>query len=209
MELVIGTKRWSTWSLRPWLVLKRAGVDFAEIEIELRRGDATGDEIGRISPSRLAPALRDGDLVIWDSLAICEYLAEKFPDAKLWPDDPTLRALGRSACAEMHSGFQALRSECPMALDETPRAFELSEAAEKNVRRIVALWTALLARSHGPFLLGAWSIADAFYTPVATRFRTYGVKLADYGDAGAAQAYSERLLETPEFLAWERAAQAG
>ena len=209
MELVIGTKRWSTWSLRPWLVLKRAGVDFAEIEIELRRGDATGDEIGRISPSRLAPALRDGDLVIWDSLAICEYLAEKFPDAKLWPDDPTLRALGRSACAEMHSGFQALRSECPMALDETPRAFELSEAAEKNVRRIVALWTALLARSHGPFLLGAWSIADAFYTPVATRFRTYGVKLADYGDAGAAQAYSERLLETPEFLAWEGAAQAG
>lgn len=206
MELVIGTKRWSSWSLRPWLVLKRAGVDFAEIEIELRRADATGDEIGRISPSRLAPALRDGDLVIWDSLAICEYLAEKFPDAKLWPDDPSLRALGRSACAEMHSGFQALRSECPMALDEPPRALELSEAAEKSVRRIVALWTALLARSHGPFLLGAWSIADAFYTPVATRFRTYGVKLADYGDAGAAQAYSERLLETPEFLAWERAA---
>lgn len=206
MELVIGTKRWSTWSLRPWLVLKRAGVDFAEIEIALRRGDATGDEIGRISPSRLAPALRDGDLVIWDSLAICEYLAEKYPEAKLWPDDPALRALGRSACAEMHSGFQALRSECPMALDEAPRAFELSEAAEKNVRRIVALWTALLARSHGPFLLGAWSIADAFYTPVATRFRTYGVKLADYGDAGAAQAYSERLLETPEFLAWEEAA---
>jgi glutathione S-transferase len=206
MELVIGTKRWSTWSLRPWLVLKRAGVDFAEIEIALRRGEATGDEIGRISPSRLAPALRDGDLVIWDSLAICEYLAEKFPEAKLWPDDPALRALGRSACAEMHSGFQALRSECPMALDEAPRAFELSEAAEKNVRRIVALWTALLARSHGPFLLGAWSIADAFYTPVATRFRTYGVKLADYGDAGAAQAYSERLLETPEFLAWEEAA---
>ncbi len=206
MELVIGTKRWSTWSLRPWLVLKRAGVDFAEIEIALRRGDATGDEIGRVSPSRLAPALRDGDLVIWDSLAICEYLAEKYPEAKLWPDDPALRALGRSACAEMHSGFQALRSECPMALDEAPRAFELSEAAEKNVRRIVALWTALLARSHGPFLLGAWSIADAFYTPVATRFRTYGVKLADYGDAGAAQAYSERLLETPEFLAWERAA---
>ncbi|OYW99055.1 MAG: glutathione S-transferase [Caulobacter vibrioides] len=206
MELVIGTKRWSTWSLRPWLVLKRAGVDFAEIEIALRRGDATGDEIGRVSPSRLAPALRDGDLVIWDSLAICEYLAEKYPEAKLWPDDPALRALGRSACAEMHSGFQALRSECPMALDEAPRAFELSEAAEKNVRRIVALWTALLARSHGPFLLGAWSIADAFYTPVATRFRTYGVKLADYGDAGAAQAYSERLLETPEFLAWEEAA---
>ncbi|ATC32599.1 glutathione S-transferase family protein [Caulobacter vibrioides] len=209
MELVIGTKQWSTWSLRPWLALKRAGVDFAEIEVALRRGEATADEIGRISPSRLAPALRDGDLVIWDSLAICEYLAEKFPEAKLWPDDPALRALGRSACAEMHSGFQALRSECPMALDEPPRVLELSEATQKNVRRIVALWTALLARSHGPFLLGAWSIADAFYTPVATRFRTYGVKLADYGDAGAAQAYAERLLETPEFLEWERAALVG
>ena len=209
MELVIGTKRWSTWSLRPWLVLKRAGVNFNEIEIELRRGEATGDDIGRISPSRLAPALRDGDLVIWDSLAICEYLAETFPEAKLWPDDPALRALGRSACAEMHSGFQALRSECPMALDEAPRALELSEAAGKNVRRIVALWTALLARSHGPFLLGAWSIADAFYTPVATRFRTYGVSLADYGDAGAAQAYADRLLQTPAFLEWEQAAQAG
>jgi glutathione S-transferase len=209
VELVIGTKRWSTWSLRPWLVLKRAGVNFNEIEIELRRGEATGDDIGRISPSRLAPALRDGDLVIWDSLAICEYLAETFPEAKLWPDDPALRALGRSACAEMHSGFQALRSECPMALDEAPRALELSEAAGKNVRRIVALWTALLARSHGPFLLGAWSIADAFYTPVATRFRTYGVSLADYGDAGAAQAYADRLLQTPAFLEWEQAAQAG
>jgi len=209
VELVIGTKRWSTWSLRPWLVLKRAGVNFNEIEIELRRGEATGYDIGRISPSRLAPALRDGDLVIWDSLAICEYLAETFPEAKLWPDDPALRALGRSACAEMHSGFQALRSECPMALDEAPRALELSEAAGKNVRRIVALWTALLARSHGPFLLGAWSIADAFYTPVATRFRTYGVSLADYGDAGAAQAYADRLLQTPAFLEWEQAAQAG
>lgn len=209
MELVIGTKRWSSWSLRPWLALKRAGAAFSEVEIELRRGEATSDEIGRISPSRLAPALRDGDLVIWDSLAICEYLAEKFPGAGLWPNDPALRALGRSACAEMHSGFQALRSECPMALDAAPSKLELSEPAQKNVRRIVALWTALLARSHGPFLLGGWSIADAFYTPVATRFRTYDIRLADYGDPGVAQAYADRLLQTPEYLEWEFKAQVG
>lgn len=208
MELVIGTKAWSSWSLRPWLALKRTGAAFEEIEVALRQGEATSAEIGRISPTRLAPALKDGELVVWDSLAICEYLAETFPDAKLWPADPKLRAIGRAAAAEMHSGFQALRGECPMALDEAPRALEISEATRKNVRTIVERWSQLLARSGGPFLLGDWSIADAFYTPVATRFRTYQIKLADYGDAGAAQAYAERLLQTPEFLEWERAAKA-
>lgn len=203
MEIVIGTKRWSTWSLRPWLALKRAGVPFEEILVELRRGEATSAEIGRISPSRLAPALRDGELVVWDSLAICEYLAERFPEAKLWPVDPALRALGRSAAAEMHSGFQALRSECPMALDEAPRKAELSDATQKDVRKIVERWAQLLTRSGGPFLLGEWSIADAFFTPVASRFRTYGVDLS-----GEAKAYAERLLTTPEFLEWERDAIA-
>ncbi len=207
MELVIGTKAWSTWSLRPWLALKRTGAAFTEVEVALRQGEATSAEIGKISPTKLAPALKDGELVVWDSLAICEYLAEKFPDAKLWPADPALRAVGRSAAAEMHSGFQALRGECPMALDEAPRALEISEATQKNVRTIVERWNQLLTRSGGPFLLGDWSIADAFYTPVATRFRTYEIKLADYGDAGPAQAYADRLLATPEFLEWERAAK--
>ena len=207
MELVIGTKRWSSWSLRPWLALKRTGAPFQEIEVQLRQGEATSAEIGKISPSRLAPALRDGDLVVWDSLAICEYLAEKFPEASLWPADPALRAIGRSAVAEMHSGFQALRGECPMALDEEPRELEISEATQKNVRTIVERWNQLLTRSGGPFLLGEWSIADAFYTPVATRFRTYGIKLGDHGDPGPAQAYADRLLATPEFLEWERAAR--
>ena len=206
MELVIGTKAWSSWSLRPWLALKRVGAPFQEIEVALRQGDVTSAEIGKISPTRLAPALKDGDLVVWDSLAICEYLAEKFPDANLWPRDPALRALARATAAEMHSGFQALRGECPMALDEAPRKLEISEATQKNVRAIVERWNQLLARSGGPFLLGEWSIADAFYTPVATRFRTYGVHLSDYGDTGAAGAYCERLLETPEFLAWEAGA---
>jgi glutathione S-transferase len=208
MELVIGTKLWSTWSMRPWLALKRAGVPFTETLVELRQAEITAAELAQRSPSALAPALKDGDLVVWDSLAICEYLAERFPDAKLWPADAALRALGRSAAAEMHSGFMALRNECPMALDAAPQAVELSEATQKNVRRIVESWNALLERSGGPFLLGEWSIADAFYTPVATRFRTYAVDLSEYGDAGAAQAYVDRLLETPEYLEWERGALA-
>jgi len=207
MELVIGTKNWSSWSLRPWLALKRTGAPFLEIEIQLRQGEVTDAAIAAHSPSRQVPVLKDGDLTVWDSLAICEYLAEKFPDAKLWPADPTLRALGRSAAAEMHGGFQALRGECPMALD-TRTMPEISEATQKNVRTIVGRWTQLLERSGGPFLVGEWSIADAFYAPVATRFRTYGIKLADYGDTGAAQAYADRLLATPEFLDWERAALA-
>ncbi|WP_454759122.1 glutathione S-transferase family protein [Caulobacter segnis] len=208
MELVIGTKAWSSWSLRPWLALKRTGAAFQEIEVALRQGEVTTAEIGKISPSKLAPALKDGDLVVWDSLAICEYLAEKFPDAKLWPTDPALRALARATASEMHSGFQALRGECAMALDAAPHKLEISEATQKDVRKIVERWNQLLARSGGPFLLGEWSIADAFWTPVATRFRTYEIKLADYGDAGAAQAYADRLLQTPEFLEWEQAAKA-
>lgn len=208
MEIVIGTKRWSTWSLRPWLALKRTGAPFKETLVELRRGEVTTAEIGKISPSKLAPALKDGDLVVWDSLAICEYLAERFPEARLWPEEASLRAVGRSAAAEMHSGFQSLRGECSMALDETPRKLDISEATQKDVRKIVERWNQLLKRSGGPFLLGEWSIADAFFTPVATRFRTYEIHPSDYGDAGAAGVYAERLLETPEFLEWERAAKA-
>lgn len=208
MELVIGTKKWSSWSLRPWLALKRTGAPFREIEIQLRQGAASDAAIAAHSPSRQVPVLKVGDLTIWDSLAICEYLAETYPEAQLWPADPVLRALGRSAAAEMHGGFQALRGECPMALEEAPHALDISEAARKNVRTIVERWDQLLEKSGGPFLLGDWSIADAFYAPVATRFRTYGIKLSEYGDAGAAQAYAERLLTTPEFLEWERASRA-
>lgn len=209
MELVIGTRRWSTWSLRPWLVLKRTGASFQETLVGLRQDEGrTEAEILPHSPSGLVPALKDGGLTVWDSLAICEYLAEKFPQAKLWPDDPQLRALARAASAEMHSGFQSLRGECPMALEVEPKVTALSEATQKNIRRIVSLWNGLLKRSGGPYLAGEWSIADAFYTPVATRFRTYGVHLSDYGDDGACGAYASRLLATPEFLEWEAAARA-
>lgn len=203
MEIVVGTKKWSSWSLRPWLALKRTGEAFKETVVELRQAGTSEVELARHSPSHLVPVLKDGDLTVWDSLAICEYLAEKFPAAKLWPDDPALRALGRSAAAEMHSGFSSLRGECPMALEATPGAVAVSEATQKDVRKIVERWNQLLKRSGGPFLVGEWSIADAFYTPVATRFRTYGIHLSDYGDTGAAGAYCERLLQAPEFLAWE------
>jgi glutathione S-transferase len=209
MDIIIGTKKWSTWSMRPWLALKKTGVPFGETLIPLRQeNNMTEAEILPYSPSGLVPALKDGELLVWDSLAICEYLAEKFPDARLWPADPTARACARAAAAEMHSGFSSLRGECPMDLTAAPHAVELSEATRKNIRRIAALWNELLARFGGPFLGGPeWGIADAFYTPVASRFRTYGVLLSDFGDTGPAGQYAERLLQRPEFRAWEAESQ--
>ncbi len=208
MKLVIGDKNWSTWTLRPWLAAKRSGLAFDEVMIKLRQED-TPEKIGVYSPSRKIPVLIDGDLTVWDSLAVCEYLAEKAPAAHLWPKDPVARALGRSAAAEMHSGFPSLRGECPMDLKLRSVA-ELSEATHSDIRRIAALWEELRGRfaKDGPFLVGPWSIADAFFTPVATRFRSYGVKLSDFGDLGAGGVYAETLLQQPEFLEWEKAALA-
>lgn len=206
MEIVVGTRKWSTWSLRPWLALKRTGAPFTETLVQLREVETSTAEILRHSPSGLVPVLQADGVVIWDSLAICEYLAERFPEAGLWPADPVERALARSVTAEMHSGFGDLRRECPMDLGLLTTA-DLSAGVEANVRRIVSVWTECLARSGGPFLFGGWTIADAFYTPVATRFRSYGVDLSAYGDAdGRAAAYRDALLSTPEFLEWEAAA---
>ena len=211
MELLIGDKVWSTWSMRPWLALKHTGAPFTETLIRLRWENS--DHVRNAaraagSPSGLVPALKDGAVTVWDSLAICEYLAERFPGARLWPAGPAARALGRSAAAEMHSGFASLRGECPMDLT-LRQAITLTPATEENVRRLVAMWRDLLKRFGGPFLLGSdWSIADAFYTPVATRLRTYHIHLTDHGDDGSAGAYAARLLETPEFLEWERGALA-
>ncbi len=209
MEIVIGTRKWSTWSLRAWLALKHSGAEFTETLVQLREAATSEAAIAAHSPTKLVPVLKDGDLVVWDSLAICEYLADKLPHAKLWPDDPARRALGRSAAAEMHAGFASLRGECPMDLTLSVEA-DLTEATAKDIRRIVELWSDLRGRfgQDGPFLLGQWSIADAFYTPVATRFRSYGVKLSDYGDTGVAGEYGNALLATPEFKAWETAARA-
>ena len=209
LELVIGTKRWSSWSMRPWLALKRTGEAFDERVIPLRQHHTTGT-IAEHSPSGKVPALRDGDLLVWDSLAICEYLAERYPAAKLWPDDPAARALARSAAAEMHSGFTSLRGEAAMELTKTPHEVTLSEATHDDVRRIVALWSDLRGRykDAGEFLVGQWSIADAFFTPVATRFLTYGVQLSGFGDHGPAAMYADSLLKTPEYLAWLEGAKS-
>jgi glutathione S-transferase len=207
MELLIGDKLWSSWSLRPWLALKRTGEPFTETLIRLRREETGADARAAGSPTGQIPVLIDGDVTVWDSLAICEHLADRFPAARLWPSDPAARALGRAAAAEMHSGFTSLRGECPMDLALKSHA-DLSEATQGNIRRISALWNSLLDRFGGPYLVGQWSIADAFFTPVATRFRSYGVHLSDYGDPGPAGAYCERLLQAPEFLEWEAAAMA-
>ena len=207
MEILIGDKNLSSWSLRPWLALKRTGAPFQETMIRLRDPSTYDEIIAAGSPSGLVPVLRDDGVTVWDTLAICEYLNDKIPAARLWPTDPTRRALGRSAAAEMHSGFASLRGECPMDIVRRTQV-DVSEATARNIRRIVALWADLLKRFGGPHLMGEWSIADAFYTPVATRFRTYGLRLTDFGDDGAAGAYAARLLETPEFLEWEKAALA-
>ena len=207
MELLIGDKAWSSWSMRPWLALKHAGAPFTETLIRLRGLDTHDKIIAAGSPSGFVPVLNDGEVVVWDSLAICEYAAEKFPQVKLWPSDPVARALGRSAAAEMHAGFHSLRGECPMDLGLRVSA-TIVEATAIDVRRVAALWSDLLKRFGGPFLLGGWSIADAFYTPVATRLRSYGLRLSDYGDQGPAGAYASRLLEAPEFLEWEKDALA-
>src|SRR5665213_3021308 len=135
MELVIGTRKWSSWSMRPWLVLKHAGAIFDETLVRLH-WEGAAEAIRPHSPTGTLPVLRDGDLVIPDSLAICEYVHERYPAAKLWPDDPARRALGRAAAAEMHAGFASLRGECPMDLTLAPENLDLSEATAHNIRRI-------------------------------------------------------------------------
>jgi glutathione S-transferase len=205
MQLIIGDKNWSSWSMRPWLVLRRAGAEFEERLVRLNRPD-TPAALAEATPAGLVPTLKDGDLTLWDSLAISEYAAERFPDARLWPADPERRALARSAAAEMHSGFRSLRGELPMDLAKREHR-TLTPITQEDVRRVVRLWNSLRRRyAEGPFLVGEWSIADAFFTPVATRFRSYGVMLSDHGDDGTAGAYAQVLLEQPEFLEWERGA---
>lgn len=203
-RLVIGNKNTSSWSLRPWIAMRHFGIAFDEINIDLRAPDAKALILSH-SPSGKVPALLAGDMVIWDSLAILEFLAETHPDKELWPQDKAARSLARSVAAEMHSGFPTLREECPMDIvARTPRA-KLSSQAEADVRRIVAVWGDCRRRfaSGGPFLFGRFSAADAMYAPVATRFRTYLSGLAAFGDDGASQAYADAIFALPAFKAWE------
>jgi len=206
-KLVIGNKNTSSWSLRPWLAMRRAGIAFEEINIDLRAPDAKA-QILEQSPSGKVPALLlGGGRVVWDSLAIMELLAEE--QTSLWPRAAAARAVARSVSAEMHSGFQALREHCPMDfLGRRPKA-RLLKPVTADVRRIVASWQECRARygAGGPFLFGRFSAADAMYAPVASRFRTYLADLAPYGDDGTAQAYVEAIFAMPETVEWESGAR--
>jgi glutathione S-transferase len=208
-RLVIGNKAWSSWSLRPWLAMRRLGLPFEEINVRLRLPESKA-EILRHSPSGLVPTLLDGDLAVWDSLAILEYLGEQHPERQIWPEGRAARAMARSVSAEMHSGFSALRQHCCMDLLARLPQPALPAEVEADIRRIVALWRDCRARfgGAGPFLFSAFSGADAMYAPVASRFRTYVPDLARYGDDGTAQAYVETVFAMPEMDAWTEGARA-
>jgi glutathione S-transferase len=207
-ELVIGDKNYSSWSLRPWFALKAFGIPFGEIRIRLRQPE-TPQNILLHSPSGKVPALKAGGLVVWDSLAIIEYLAEQHASLNLWPRDPSARALARSASAEMHSGFNVLRTEMPMDLLNSRPAAAIGAALEADIRRVTQIWRECRARfgEAGPYLFGELSAADAMFAPVATRFATYGVDLATYGDDGTAKAYGEALLAAPVMAEWRKGAE--
>ena len=207
--LVIGDKNYSSWSLRPWLALKACRVPFAEERIRLRQPDSKA-EIFRHSPSGKVPALKTDIGVVYDSLAIVEYLAEQHPDAKLWPQDREERAAARSISAEMHAGFQALRNDMPMDLISELPMPEMGEELDNNIRRVIAVWRDTRERygKDGPFLFGAFTNADAMYAPVATRFRTYGVPLAAFGDDGTAAAYIDTIYAMPDMAEWMTSARA-
>jgi glutathione S-transferase len=206
--LVIGDKNLSSWSLRPWLALKQAGIPFAEECIRLRQPNSKA-EILRHCPSGKVPALKTRTGVVWDSLAILDTLAERHPEHGLWPTDEEARAAARSISAEMHSGFATLRNDMPMDLLSTLPAPPLSAALEADIRRIVAIWKDTRKRfgQGGPFLFGAFSNADAMFAPVATRFRTYGVDLIRFGDDGSGAAYAETMLALPAMAEWTAGAQ--
>ncbi len=206
LALVIGNRNYSSWSLRPWIAMKQAGLAFDEVVVSLRRPE-TKERILRYSPSGRVPCLIDGALTVWDSMAICEYVNEQYADGSLWPRDVGERARARAVAAEMHSGFAALRTH--MSMDIRARYPERGAAAlaraevAADVDRVQSLWTECLTASGGPFLFGAFSIADAFFAPVVTRFRTYGVDLSP-----PLAAYSDAIFALPAMREWAAAAAA-
>ena len=184
LTLYIGNKNYSSWSMRPWVLLKQAGIPFEEVKIRFDSFEDKDSEfktrVLKVNPVGRVPCLVDDGLAVWDSLAIAEYLDEKFPDKKLWPQDVKARARARSVCAEMHSGFTALRSHCPMNIEASlPQAGALvwrdQPAVRADVQRIVAMWTELLEQSKGPMLFGEFSNADAYFAPVCFRIKNYAL----------------------------------
>ena len=200
--LLIGNRKYSSWSLRPWIVLKQAGLKFEEKLVRLQQPDTTA-KIKKYSPSGKVPFLKHGKVEVWESLAICEYLAEAFPKAGLWPKDKAARARARAVANEMHGGFADLRRFLPMdvnrRIDEPARA----AAVKGEIERIVEIWTQCRRKfgKGGPFLFGKFSIADGMYAPVVTRFVTYGVKLPP-----VAAAYVKTMINLPAMQEWIAAA---
>lgn len=202
LKLVLGDRSFSSWSLRPWLAAKQAGLPFDEVSVRLHQPGAK-ENILRHSPSGKVPCLIDGDTVVWDSLAICEYLAELAP--ALWPAERAARAEARSVSAEMHSGFTALRQNMGMDLRAAKPGQGRTPESEADIARIVAIWESCRSRhaAGGPFLFGAFSIADAMYAPVVWRFVSYAVALPP-----AAQAWADAMLALPAMREWQAGALA-
>ena len=222
MELIVGNKAFSTWSLRPWLVLKRCGAEFTVREIPLY-GPDTARLLAEHSPSGKVPVLKVDGETIWDSMAICVFAAERYPQAALWPADAHARWLARSVACEMHSSFMGLRNECGMGPDAAGVIHTMvgpdrappptSEAVAADLRRFVAIVRQMRSRfgQGGVYLFGEWSIPDAFLTPLAARVRHYQIDLAAHGDTdGVTAAYVAELLQQPDFLEWtEQAVTTG
>ena len=202
MKLVIGNKRFSSWSLRPWLVLTQFDIPFEEKLIYLDQ-PTTREEILKYSPSAKVPALVVGEQVIWDSLAICEYLNDQFPEKKMWPSDPMKRAWARSVSAEMHSSFQKMREIMPHNLQTEQKQFA-SPAALKDIERVKEIWMDCLAKSKGPFLFGEFSIADAMYAPVVNRFVSYAAPVDPKKESLVAE-YIKTIRALPSHQKWIQA----
>ncbi|VAW10273.1 Glutathione S-transferase [hydrothermal vent metagenome] len=196
--IVIGNKNYSSWSLRGWLAVKAAGAPYEEVLIPLET-EEWDKRIGDFSPSRCVPVLIDGDVTVWDSLAIIESLAERHPEAGFWPQEAVARAHARSAAAEMHSGFTALRGACPMNFRRAVEVLPLADAVKADVARISTIWGEARAThgQSGPYLYGEWSAADMMFAPVVSRFRTYGI------DAGpVVAAYVAAVEAHPHYVEW-------
>lgn len=211
LKLFIGNKNYSSWSMRPWVLLTQAGIPFEEVTVRFDSFDATSSfkkTLAGVTPTGKVPALQDGDLVVWDTLAIAEYVAEQFPDKYLWPIDRMARARARSICAEMHSGFTGLRSHCPMNIEASLPAIGAlvwrdQPAVRTDLERIATMWNALLQEHGGPMLFGAFSVADAYFAPVCMRIKTYALSVPP-----AVQAYIGRVCALPSVQAWVKDALA-
>ncbi|MBK6004855.1 glutathione S-transferase family protein [Ramlibacter ginsenosidimutans] len=205
LTLYIGNKNYSSWSMRPWVLMKQAGIAFEErmVRFEALEGDSGFKRtVLKVNPAGRVPVLVDDGFAIWDTMAIAEYLAERFPERQLWPADVRARARARSVCAEMHSGFTALRTHCPMNIEASlPQAGALAwrdqPGLRADVQRLVGMWTDLLQEHRGPMLFGDFSIADAFFAPVCMRLRTYQLPVP-----GPVTDYVRRVCALPGVKAW-------